>query len=242
MKKKLMVALGLLILSTLTAYSKIEVPSELTPIIRLYKLGNYTEAYTKAAEFVKKEPANALGYYYMGISASQLGKKDEALDYYNKASILAPENSADYDYAARGKLCIETPNKCQNFNEKLSELDEFISNKNMKVTEEVQAQYEKLKIENFMREMNRTEDIQPQKFKEYYDFSSMNNMPAPTNDEIVAALRTLQRAGLGNFVNNNDISMLNYSQQNPILNSFGTSDMNPKLIQALLTNTLTQGF
>ena len=52
------------------------------------------------------------------------------------------------------------------------------------------------KVENLMREMNRKDNITPQKFKEYKDFSNA----APSNDEIVAALRVLQRAGFGNII------------------------------------------
>ena len=92
-----------------------------------------------------------------------------------------------------------------------------------------------------MREMNRNDSIDAQRFKEYKDFSSV-----PTNDEIVAALRTLQRAGFGNIINNNnyaDLSVLTgNSQQNALYNMMGSSSMNPQLIQALLTNNMTQGF
>ena len=49
-----------------------------------------------------------------------------------------------------------------------------------------------------MREMNRGNDVEPQKFREYKDFSG----EVPTNDEIVAALRTLQRAGLSDIISN----------------------------------------
>ena len=91
-----------------------------------------------------------------------------------------------------------------------------------------------------MREMNRNDNIAPKDFEEFKDFSSV-----PTNDEIVSALRTLQRAGLDNIRQNNyaDLSVLtgNY-QNNSITGYMGHSSMNPMLIQALLTNNITQGF
>ena len=95
-----------------------------------------------------------------------------------------------------------------------------------------------------MREINRNENIPPQEFKEYKDFSSV-----PTNDEIVAALRTLQRAGFSDIFSNNyqnDLSLItgyqNPQQNNQIMNMLGNSSMNPQLIQALLTNNMSLGF
>ena len=104
---------------------------------------------------------------------------------------------------------------------------------------------EKLKREELRRDINREENIDIQRFKEFKDYSSMNNADIPTNDEIVSALRTLQRAGLGSMINNNsDISMLTgFGQQNSMFNMMGgNSSLSPQVIQALLTNNMSQGF
>ena len=101
-----------------------------------------------------------------------------------------------------------------------------------------------------MREMNRNNGVDPQKFKEYKDFSG----EVPTNDEIVAALRTLQRAGLSDIIsNNNNISELslltgnsNNNQQDDIFNLLtganGSSKLSTQVIQSLLTNQMSVGF
>lgn len=87
-----------------------------------------------------------------------------------------------------------------------------------------------------------------QNFKDYKDFSSQ----APTNDEIVAALRVLQRAGLSDLVRGNnvtDLSLLTgnqgYNNENAVLNMLtgnGSSSLNPQVIQSLLTNQMSIGF
>ena len=156
--------------------------------------------------------------------------------------MLNPTNNNLSRYAKKGKRCLETPDRCE---ESIfgTDDDEFIQSRNgEKFSEKVKGDFERLKIENLMREMNRNSDIDPQRFKEYKDFSNV-----PTNDEIVAALRTLQRAGLGNVMTNNygysDLSVLTGdTQQNSMLNLMGAGGMNPQLIQALLTNNMTQGF
>ena len=101
-----------------------------------------------------------------------------------------------------------------------------------------------------MREINRSDDIAPQRFKEFKDFSSMNNPSengVPTNDEIVAALRTLQRAGLTNILSNNygqDFSMLtgSPSSTNAMMNMMGSQALSPEVIQTMLTNNMSLGF
>ena len=78
---------------------------------------------------------------------------------------------------------------------------------------------------------------------EYQDFSTMNNTATPSNDEIVAALRTLQKAGLSNYanMNNSGLSVLTGNQENNVLNMLGNSSISPQLIQTMLTNNMSLG-
>ena len=142
-----------------------------------------------------------------------------------------------------------SPERCHE-EENVDEFDEFVKKPyGSGFSEAVRSDYEKHKIENLMREMNRKNDIEPQKFKNYKDFSS----EAPTNDEIVAALRVLQRAGLSNTVmgNNNlsELSLLTGGNQNSndvLLNMLtgrsSDSALSPQVIQSLLTNQMSIGF
>lgn len=244
MKKKLLLLLSILILSSTinSAYSKQAVNSELSSAIRLYKSGNYTQCYTVLNNYIKKDSSNAIAYYYLGMTATHMGKKDDAIANYDKAiSLITPGNSI-YAYAIKGKRCLESPDKCQEPAFETS-LDEFIqSTKRQRVSDEVQGDYEKLQIDNLKREINRNEDIDPTKFRNFKDFSSMNN-ETPSNDEIVAAIRTLQKAGLGNIYGSTDLSLFTgNNQQAQMFNMLGGSGMSPQMIQALLTNNMSLGF
>lgn len=244
MKKKLMIFLSILVLSSAinVAYSKPATNNELALAIRMYKTGNYTQCYTTLNNVIKKDPANAVAYYYLGMTAAHIGKKEEAIANYDRAISLTTTGQSINAYAEKGKRCLEDSEKCQESAFE-SSLDEFISNLSKKnLSDEVKGDYERLKIEQLKRDMNKGGAIDSQKFKEFKDFSSMNN-ETPTNDEIVAALRILQKAGIGASFNN-DFSMLtgNNSQQMQMLNMLGGSNMNPQLIQALLTNNMSLGF
>ena len=164
----------------------------------MYKSQNYTECYVKLSDYVLRDTSNALAYYYLAMTATQIGRRDEAIENYSKAMSLAPQNSNLSAYARKGKRCIEEPEACE---EAVYDtpLEEFIKRTgNVKISDEVNGQIERLKIDEMKRRMNRFEDIDKETFKEYHDFSSMNNQ-APPNDEIVAALKTLQKAGLSSF-------------------------------------------
>lgn len=240
MKKKLLALLSILILSSTInlAYSKTASNSEISTAIRLYKAGNYTECYSRLNALTARDRSNALAYYYLGMTSSHLGKKEEAIANYEKAISLTSPSSALNVYASKGKRCLEYPDKCQEPTFE-SSLDEFITKMHQAPTsDKVKGDYEKLKIENMMREINRSEDIDPNRFKEFKDFSSMNDVP--TNDEIVAALRVLQKAGFGGSFNNFDLSLLNGFNAQPQM--LGSNRLTPEVIQAMLTNNMSLGF
>lgn len=241
MKKNILLTLALLcLLSNVNIAHSDSV--QLTDAINLYKAGNYSECYMVLDDIIKNDPSNPIAYYYKAMSSTQLGKREEALSNYEKAIILSPDNNNLSRYAKKGKRCIETPDKCETSLYETIE-EEFIKNKRgPKSSEKVRSDYERLKIENIMRQINRQDDIDPKSFKEYHDFSSME---VPSNDEIVAALRVLQNAGLNNVVNTdfrNISAFTGDTNNNSLLDIMGSSSMNPQLIQALLTNNMSQGF
>lgn len=233
MKKKLVALLSILVLSSTInfAYSKPSANADLARAIRCYKAGNYAECYTTLKDVIKKDGSNAVAYYYLGMASAHIGKSEEAIANYERALSLTSPGNSIYAYAEKGKRCLEDPEKCQEptFESSLDEFIQSVSRKN--VSDEVKSDYERLQIEQLKRDMNRDGDIDPQKFREFKDFSSMNNA-SPTNDEIVAAIRTLQKAGLYD----------SFGSSNQMFNMLGGAAMNPQVIQTMLTNNMTLGF
>lgn len=253
MKKQILVLLSVLICSM--SLSFVEAKTAATPAvnaaIKLYKAQNYSESYTALKTIVEKDPSNALAYYYLAMASAQLGKKDEAIENYDKVLVLSP-NGQLHKYASKGRTCLTDPERCnEDFNaSEETEEDRFIKGVyGTGFSTKVRSDYEKHKIENLMREMNRKDDLSPQKFKDYKDFSGQ----VPTNDEIVAALRVLQRAGLENIIGNNsgisDLSMItgnqytnDYALLNMLTGNNNSNNINPQMIQSLLTNQMSLGF
>lgn len=259
MKKTIIILLGILLFAATTniTNAKTSTKSPATAAaIKLYKSGNYTQSYLSFSDIVKKDPSNGLAYYYLGMSSVQLGKKEEAIENYNRAIELSP-NGVLGSYAKRGILCMENPIACRN-PEALENKDETPEDKFIKskfgsgFSNKARGAYELQKIENMKREINRSDDVAPQKFRDYKDFSSQ----APTNEEIVSAIRTLQSAGINAFPNNDysDISLMLGTQNNTNNSGYDVFNMlfsnnnarganiDPQIIQSLLTTQMTASF
>ena len=176
MKKKISAILSILLVTAFLSSANATTKNNVAAAIKLYKAGNYSECYSNLKEYVKQDGANILAYYYLAISSAQVGNNEEAISNYQKVLNLAPKSSSLYRYAFKGKSCLEEPEKCKTSTYN-SPLESFITSRNSEsFTEEVKSEYEKLKIEQLMREMNRSTEISPDRFKEYRDFSSYNNL------------------------------------------------------------------
>ncbi|MCQ2738784.1 MAG: hypothetical protein MJ237_01000 [bacterium] len=242
MKKKLVTALSILILASMTsvAYSKNYVSSDLANAIKLYKAHNYSECYLRLDNIITKDPANALAYYYKAMTAAQIGKKTEAIDNYDKALTLAPKGGNLSIYAEKGKRCLETPDKCEE-QVYTSPLDKFVRSSNgARFTEEVQSQHERLRLENLKRTINKDTEIQQRDFNGFKDFSSMNTPSgSPSDADIVSAIKVLQRAGMYSLDGNQlGLSALTGFGNNNGLNMMGGNSVDSRLIQSMLMNNI----
>jgi len=237
MKCKLLVIFSFILMFSTIGTACSETGTTLTDAIKFYKAGNYSQCYGILEQVLKADPSNTLAYYYMGMTSTQLGRKEEAIANYEKVLLLETSNNNLKRYATKGKRCLETPEKCASSTYGSVD-EEFILRKGVQFSEEVINEFDKLKMENLKREINQKDLIEPDRFKDFKDFSAV-----PTDEEIVAALRVLQRAGLDNMIGNNNWAMINgNSQNNSMLNMLGAGGMNQQLIQAFLTNNITQGF
>ena len=254
--KKLLPVITFMVVCALTmniANARTTTNPALSSAIKMYKSGNYVQTYGTLTDIVKKDPSNAVAYYYLAMTCVQVGRKSEAISNYDKVLNLKPEGILGR-YALKGKTCIETPDRCHETMDTQTEMDTFIRSRfGSGFSKEARSDYEKQKIQNLMREMNRNKEITPNKFRDYKDFSS----EVPTNDEIVTALRVLQSAGLGDIIGNNsygsELSLLTgsdnnntngYDMLNMLLGNNNKSDsyMSPQLIQALMTSQMSASF
>lgn len=207
--------------------------SQSTPRIRQaiykYKTKNYTGCVQDLEEILKVEPYNSVVWYYLGLSYSMLGNKDNSTLSFNTAKLLDP-NSLIGKYSQKGLDCLANPDKCIVKNESQVQIDEFInSHKFVSETAKKEMfkqklQYQKDAINHNIRNLPKEEKIQEKKSQN----NNVSSNSEPTNEEIAQAVRTFQKLGLNPFavsgninnqgtqqnmaqayINNNELAQLN---------------------------------
>lgn len=211
MKKQLLRLMAVLIIMTQVyscAMAASSSKSYVNTAIKKYKIGNYTGCLQDTQAIVRRDPSNAVAYYYMAMSYAQAGKRDEAIKAYARVLSLKP-NARLSEYATTGKRCLETPDKCRPETGTSSDIDKLIAAPfSDGLSNTVRTDVERIHLNNVKNQINSGKDLddyQLRKFKEYGNNRSKvetNETAAqkqPTNDEIVAALKVLTQAGLNPY-------------------------------------------
>lgn len=202
--------------------------------IKKYKTGNYTGCLQTCQNIVKYDPSNAIAYYYMAMSYVKAGKKDEAIKSYSRVLSLKP-NARLNEYASTGKRCLETPDQCKLAPAKSEtpEIDRFIATPPAGgIAASVTQDAEKKRLERIMNKINNGTELDEYEFRKFKDYTKNRSQvevkdetvsnKKPTNDEIVAALKVLNDAGLNSYAQQAQ-SML----QNPAALTAGAASVNP---------------
>ena len=192
MKNKLIIILMLMVCCA--SISKAETISpELSDAIQKYKAQNYVGCMQDAIEITKNDPANALAFYYLGISYVKLGDKDKAIDAYHKVIALSTSDTLS-EYAERGLLCLSNPEECKSskkteMNERFNEEYHKFINSTKTISKDVSDKLDEIQIEIMKQKINKEAD----------ETSAM-----PTNDEIAEAVKTLAKIGVNPLTTQNN--------------------------------------
>lgn len=258
MKKRFLYLILLGIIATNFSLNESFGASSLTSAVKKYKMGNYTGCLQDAQAVAKNDPSNAVAYYYMAISYAQAGKKDEAILCYKKVLSLKP-NAVLYKYANTGKLCLESPDKCSIG--KSTDVDKAVKAPyGDGLTESVRSSIQQKRLNALKNEINKDVDVNNYEFRKYKDYSNQKSEAepeaqvsaaasleekAPTNDEIVAALRVLNRAGLNPYAQMNPYAAMggqnSQMAQMSAMMGMGNTQGNNNQLMNVLPFLLAQG-
>lgn len=223
--------------------------SDLNTAISMYKAGNYSGCIQTLGPLLSKDPSNAVAHYYMAMASVQAGRVEDAISHYDSVIQLNTQETL-VRYAKRGKLCLEDAEQCNANNT----LDDFIrGSRGFDITNAVKNNIETQKLESIRRDINDNKEIPAERFNQYKRFTGSADT-APSNDEIVAALRTLQRAGLGApAMPYSDLSAIyagtvpsrNYDSMANLMNLLSgtnnarnTNGVDPKVLQTIMTSQM----
>src|SRR5574344_317565 len=123
--------------------------------IRKYKRGNYSGCMQDLEYYTKIPPSNPTAFYYLAMSYARAGKKNSAIDSYKKVMALSP-NRVLYNYASKGKRCLEDASKCDYVDaSKPTELDNVINSSNT-LSPNVRNQVEQQRLNALKQQINST--------------------------------------------------------------------------------------
>ena len=115
---KVVLALVILANVSIIAYAKAKtyvitpsapvVSESMKPIIKDYREGNYTQSMIKLEELVTREPFNTYAQYYLALTYTRLGKKDEAKKCYKNVIDMNTTMSLRY-YSQKALACLDNP-------------------------------------------------------------------------------------------------------------------------------------
>lgn len=264
MKKQILISMAILASLMASPYCVAKSGSSSGAVklaVAKYQSGNFTGCLQACQDIVSKDPSNALAYYYMAMSYVQAGKKDEAITAYGKVLSLNP-NPILSDYATMGKRCIETPDQCNpggDSGEDAIVNTQFVNGLSDSVRKDIQQKQlnrikDEINADNYVDKGSKVETNEPIAQKK------------PTNDEIVAALKVLNAAGLNPYaqtppitaqgqenyqtsemaqlqmlLGNNQSNSSNMVNMLPLMmtqNKNGTSNYSSQLMQATLMNSM----
>ena len=178
--------------------------------ISKYKSGNYSGCLQELFSLTKKDPSNALAYYYMAMAYTHIDMQDEAVEAYEKVIALNP-NSYLVDYATKGRDCLTGGPACIDADavpeEELTDLDKFIKAPyGNGLSPELNEQVKQKQLINIKETINKKEDLEKQDVQKIKDFdrkhsdkSSMSDndkIAQVSDEEILQAIKTLKDAGL----------------------------------------------
>lgn len=217
--------------------------------IRKYKIGNFTGCLQDCQTIVRRDPSNSIAYYYMAMSYVQAGKKDEAIGAYSKVLSLNPKTRL-LEYATTGKRCLETPDKCvlESPDVPSSDVDKFIASPSNGLSAKVKNDLNNTHLQHVKNEINNQKELDSYELRKFKDYTEKRSQAEtgdliaqtkPSNDEIVAALKVLNAAGLNPYSQAQQSAMISSDNQqvqntNPyvqVANPYASGYENPEMTQ-----------
>lgn len=237
------------------SFAKIDTLTQVA--IRKYRHGNYTGCMQDCEYIVSVKPSNALAYYYLGMSCVQAGRKDEAIYAYSKVLSFHKIPPQLRENAQTGKRCIQTPTKCHFVTHaatvELSQLDKFIANPSSDgLSDSVRKDFKQKQLDYIKDQINADKTLDDYSFRKLNkadttykiainnsdsNYSQTAPVPKqPTNEEIGAALKTLNAAGINPYMQN--ANNVNYQNQdmsalNMLMGSNNQSQNNDGMLNML---------
>lgn len=193
-----------------------------------YKSGNYSGCLQELFSLTKKDPSNALAYYYMAMAYTHIDMKNEAVEAYEKVIALSP-NEYLVEYATKGRDCLTDGPTCHPVEEKpaeeMDDLDRFINAPyGNGLSPELNQEIKQKQLINIKETINKKEELEHKDIQRIKDFDKNKSTSKDVDNEKIAqvsdedvlnAIKTLKDAGLSISVQSENPYAQMMQYQNP---------------------------
>lgn len=222
-----------------------------------YKSGNYSGCLQELFSLTKKDPSNALAYYYMAMAYTHVDMKNEAVEAYERVIALSP-NEYLVEYATKGRDCLTDGPACHPVEEKpaeeMDDLDRFINAPyGNGLSPELNQEIKQKQLINIKETINKKEELEHQDIQRIKDFDKNkstskdidNEKIAQVSDEdVLNAIKTLKDAGLSISVQSENPYAQMMQYQNPQMAEMsmllGNNNNNGNSMMNMLPMLMTQ--
>lgn len=225
--------------------------ANITSAIQKYKNGNYTGCLQELFSLTKKDPSNALAYYYMAMAYTHVNMSDQAVSAYEKVIALNP-NSYLSEYAEKGRDCLTGGPACHpELAEESAEGEEGQSEDNLDkfvkspygngLSPELNNELKQKQLQNIQETINKKKNLDPRDLKKIREFDSKNDTSSSieetdkiamvSDEEVLDAINTLKNAGVN----------VSLKKENPYEQIAGYQDPQMAELSMLLGNNNNNG-
>lgn len=235
-----------------------------------YQGGNYSGCLQEMISLTKIDPMNPVVYYYLGMAYTQVGNKDQAVKAYEYVIKLNSEKTLT-QYALKGRDCLVDGPTCSGEvseeNEDDEKLEEFVNAPyGNGFSNEINDEIRKKELGDIQKTINTKPNLEVEDVRKIKEFDrkgetpSENTVANASNEDVLAAIETLKKAGitvsvnpyqsmpmndeysqlsmlLGNNNNNNNNSMMSMLPYLMNQNNNGQK-IDPQLIQSMMMSSM----
>ena len=194
--------------------------ASLTDAIEKYKKSDYTGCIQELFSYVMKEPNDAIAYYYIAMSYTNIGESNSAVEAYQKVLEMTKDPKL-YEYAAKGKDCLTNGPLCPNNvteNGKIEQktdqkgsdnvLEKFINAPyGNGLSSEMEKQMKEKTLKQIQESINTKDSLENSDVQRIKKFDNENSSSGtntldkianaePSDKEILKAIKTLRDAGM----------------------------------------------
>lgn len=211
-----------------------------------YKHKNYSGALQELISLTKIDPSNPLVYYYLGMSYTQVGNKEQAVKAYETVIKLNSDQTL-IKYATKGRDCLVGGPACEGEENVDENLKNFVESPyGNGLSDEINHNIKKQQLKQIKNTINKKQNLDEKDIDKIQDFDDnqteriKEEKIAVTDNDVLSAIETLKNAGITISVNPYQQPMMQNNEYAQLQMLFGNNNNNNDSMMSMLPYLMSQ--